>query len=46
MFRYDSKGGWKDENGNRYNENGVLLKVKEEQSDEEDDDDEEILNEF
>ena len=46
VFRYDSKGGWKDEKGNKYNSNGVLMKVKEDLSDEEDDDDEEILDEF
>ena len=44
VFRYNAKGGWKDEHGNQYNSNGVLLKVKEELSEEEDDEDEEILN--
>ena len=28
VFRYDKKGGWKDENGNYYNSQGILLKPK------------------
>ena len=38
LFRYDDKGGWKDEKGNYYNSKGVLQKVADGVSDDDDED--------
>lgn len=31
VFRYDGKGGWKDQHGNQFNAKGILVKPKEEE---------------
>lgn len=33
LFKYDEKGGWKDEKGNYFNSKGVLQKVADGHSD-------------
>lgn len=38
LFRYDDKGGWKDEKGNYYNSKGILQKVADGVSDDDDED--------
>lgn len=38
VFRYDKKGGWKDEDGNYFNSKGVMEKHREDLSEGEEDD--------
>lgn len=41
FFKYLSNGGWRDEKGNKYNSEGVLVKASDVHSDDDDDEEDE-----